>query len=53
MSEMTPSSAIENTGQIKEPGLFAKLMDIKVGVIALPVYLAGRDRERFITNIKS
>ena len=39
MSEMTPSSAIENTGQIKEPGLFAKLMDIKVGVIALPVYL--------------
>ena len=35
MSEMTPSSAIENTGQIKEPGLFAKLMDIKVGVIAL------------------
>ncbi len=39
MSEMTPSSAIENTGQIKEPGLFAKLMDVKVRVIALPKYL--------------
>ena len=30
MSEMTPSSAIENTGQIKEPGLLA-LFPLRVG----------------------
>ncbi len=39
MSEINPSSVLENSGQIKESGFFGKLMDIKVGVISLPVYL--------------
>ena len=39
MSETNPSSVLEGSGQIREPGVFGKLMDIKVGVISLPVYL--------------
>ena len=39
MSDLSPSSALEDVGQIKTPGFFEKLMDIKVGVISLPVYM--------------
>lgn len=34
MSDLSPSSALEDVGQIKTPGFFEKLMDIKVGVIS-------------------
>ena len=39
MSDLSPSPALEDVGQIKTPGFFEKLMDIKVGVISLPVYM--------------
>lgn len=38
MSETNPSSVLGERAN-KEPGVFGKLMDIKVGVISLPVYL--------------
>lgn len=39
MSNLSPPSVLEDVGQIKASGLFEKLMDIKVGVISLPVYI--------------
>ena len=39
MSNLSPPSVLEDVGQIKAPGLFEKLMDIKIGVISLPVYI--------------
>lgn len=39
MSNLSPPSVLEDVGQIKAPGFFEKLMDIKVGVISLPVYI--------------
>lgn len=42
MSNLSPPSVLEDVGQIKAPGLFEKLMDIKIGVISLPVYIRAR-----------
>ena len=39
MSDISPTSALESADKIKDIGFFEKLMSIKVGVIALPVYI--------------
>lgn len=39
MSDISPSSALENAEQINSPGFLGKLMSYKVGVISLPMYL--------------